>query len=59
MKTDLRIPILHKKLGVAELTPADLETLAAGLAEPANRLPEIVGALINVHKADSVQTFLE
>lgn len=56
MKTDLRIPILHKKLGVAELTPADLETLAAGLAEPANRLPEIVGALINVHKADYSDT---
>lgn len=56
MKTDLTIPILHKKLGVAELTDADLETLAAGLAEPANRLPEIVGALINVHKADYSDT---
>jgi len=52
MKTNLQIPILHKKLGIAELTPADLETLAAGLVEPANRMPEIVGALINVHKAD-------
>ena len=56
MKTDLHIPILHKKLGVAERTDADLETLATGLAEPANRLPEIVGALINVHKADYSDT---
>lgn len=52
MKTDLTIPVLIKKLGATELTPDLPLRLNQGVEAPENRINEIVGALINIHKAD-------
>lgn len=52
MKTDLLIPILRRRLGVTELTAEVAERIETGLREDNNRLVEIIGALINIHKKD-------
>ncbi|THB69694.1 MAG: DUF3412 domain-containing protein [Desulfovibrio sp.] len=52
MKTDLWIPILHKKLGMTEDTTEIAERISRGIADEGNRFVEIVGALINIHKRD-------
>ncbi len=52
MRTELKIPILKRKLDSKKLGTQDIEKLADGLAAPDNRMTEIVGALINVHKND-------
>lgn len=52
MNTDLTIPILNKEMDTKSITFNDLEKLTLGLADPSNRMTEIIGALINVHKND-------
>ncbi len=50
MKTELTIPILNKEMDTQTVSFKDLEKLTLGLADPSNRMTEIIGALINVHK---------
>ncbi|WP_432737509.1 PpnN family nucleotide 5'-monophosphate nucleosidase [Maridesulfovibrio sp. FT414] len=50
MKTELKIPILTRRIVSNAFSDDDLNKLAAGLDAPENRMTEIVGALINVHK---------
>ncbi|WP_320170563.1 PpnN family nucleotide 5'-monophosphate nucleosidase [Maridesulfovibrio sp.] len=52
MKTDLKIPIIPHVAFCRTPEQEEIDTLAAGLAAPENRMVEIVGALINVHKND-------
>jgi predicted Rossmann-fold nucleotide-binding protein len=52
MKTELKIPVIPFKAFPKNPGPEELAKLETGLADPANRMTEIVGALINVHKND-------
>ncbi len=52
MLTSLKIPILPHRLGVTELGPEEIAKISQGLASEDTRLPEIIGALINIHKTD-------
>ncbi len=52
MKTELKIPLLPLKAFSKEPGQNEINKLATGLADPENRMTEIVGALINVHKND-------
>lgn len=52
MQTELKIPILPRRIVSQQFSDADIERLAQGLADPGNRMTEIIGALINVHKND-------
>ncbi len=52
MTRELSIPVLHRKLGVTEINDRMAQRIEDGLADPDCRLPEIIGALINVHKGD-------
>ncbi len=52
MLTTLKIPILPNRLGVTELGAAEAQKISSGLATTETRLPEIIGALINIHKTD-------
>ena len=56
MRTHLNIPVLVKKLGVTELSEEVAKRIAKGLEEEGNRMVEIVGALINIHKSDYSDT---
>lgn len=50
MKTELTIPILNSEMDSKTISFNDLEKLTFGLSDPKNRMNEIIGALINVHK---------
>ncbi|WP_027722996.1 PpnN family nucleotide 5'-monophosphate nucleosidase [Maridesulfovibrio zosterae] len=50
MKTELKIPLIARKVFPRKPGTEELQQLINGLAAPENRMPEIVGALINVHK---------
>lgn len=52
MRTELKIPLIPRKVFPHKPGTEELEQLAAGLSAPENRMTEIVGALINVHKND-------
>lgn len=52
MSKELKIPILGRKLGVTEFTSREALVLERGLTDEDHRLVEIIGALINIHKAD-------
>ncbi|WP_321403422.1 PpnN family nucleotide 5'-monophosphate nucleosidase [Maridesulfovibrio sp.] len=56
MQTELKIPILPRRIVSQQFSDADIERLAQGLADPENRMTEIIGALINVHKNDVCDT---
>lgn len=56
MVTELKLPILPRKLGVTELTRREARVIQRGLEDDDHRLVEIVGALINIHKADYSDT---
>ena len=56
MRTELKIPILSHRLGLVEFTEKEAVIIEQGLAEDSLRLMEIVGALINIHKADYCDT---
>lgn len=56
MPTELRLPILPRKLGVTEFTHKEANIVQSGLDDEDQRLIEIVGALINIHKADYYDT---
>jgi hypothetical protein len=48
----IKIPILIKKLGVMTPMPGMLEKISAALNNDNLRLPEMIGAILDVHKAD-------
>ncbi|WP_419779419.1 PpnN family nucleotide 5'-monophosphate nucleosidase [Maridesulfovibrio sp.] len=56
MQTELKIPILPRRIVSQQFSEADIERLVQGLADPKNRMVEIIGALINVHKNDVCDT---
>lgn len=56
MLTELKLPILARKLGVTEFTHREARVVQRGLDNGGHRLIEIVGALINIHKADYSDT---
>ncbi|MBU1611446.1 MAG: DUF3412 domain-containing protein [Proteobacteria bacterium] len=52
MITEIKLPILTRKLGVTEFTHREAKIIQDGLADSGHRLVEIVGAIINIHKAN-------
>jgi predicted Rossmann-fold nucleotide-binding protein len=52
MTRELKLPILVRKLGVTEFTLREAHRVHEGLSDENHRLIEIIGALINIHKAD-------
>jgi hypothetical protein len=51
-KITIKIPILLKKLGVVEPMPGMREKIAQALKNERMRMTEMIGALLDVHKAD-------
>ncbi|WP_027182815.1 pyrimidine/purine nucleotide monophosphate nucleosidase domain-containing protein [Desulfovibrio inopinatus] len=52
MKTELYLPLVPRRFGVREISREMALDIERSLADPTNRLQEMIAALINVHKAD-------